>query len=706
MANEIDKQLEEAAKSLKPAFKKVVDTLAENNKEIALSAANFRNSSRDSFKGALAAQKVRDTLSKVADGLKSGEGQLGNIDFAEFKKVSEQTQTLEDQLATAQAELATAQSERANRLATAEKKTNDLGKKDIKIAALKEKSLNLQGAALNKVSDELKELEKERAEQKERILAGLDRNVADNKAAVEAKAEALKQETETRDAYNNQLEGILKATNDESGKRLSEFSDGLKELTGFDLMDSFDKVVGKINGVGLLFGRQDLFGDVVGGLQNFASATGSALSSLSSSVMAGLSATGTYFSGIGETFKEGGLSAVTEQLNADLGKVWGSMKDGAGNMMKGIKGGFDKGVTSLQAGFKAFKAGSMNVLRGMGTFLMSTATLLVGLITAGASLVATGVSMLAAALGLSIPALLIGLVAIALVAGAFYLYQNSEGFRAAIDTVVEYFTNIISIIGDIFGGFYEFFAGLFTGDFDRMFGGLKDVFGGIWDLIKAPFKAIGDFFKNVFDIDIMGIMRNLASKILPDWLVNKVFGEESEPEPEAPKKQEAMERGVQPNLSSEEIDNLSTADQVKLGYAEVTGTSDRMDEEGNVIGQSVTFASTDKYQDVLASEGVTSGGGFSGTSTGMTADEIIAAEQAQQQQLAQQNYLNKESGTASEIADATQEVKAGDKQTAQQAVVTTINAPTTNASNTNVKSVNPTPRDTDPTGSRLSAVPA
>ena len=184
--------------------------------------------------------------------------------------------------------------------------------------------------------------------------------------------------------------------------------------------------------------------------------------------------------------------------------------------------------------------------------------------------------------------------------------------------------DVISIIGDIFGGFYDFFAGLFTGDFDRMFGGLKDVFGGIWDLIKAPFKAIGDFFKNVFDIDIMGIMRNLASKILPDWLVNRVFGEESEAE--APKKQEAMERAVQPNLSSEEIDNLSTAEQVKLGYAEVTGTTDRMDEEGNVVGQNVNFASTDKYKDVLTDEGVTSGGDFSGTSTGMTADEILLAD--------------------------------------------------------------------------------
>ena len=676
MANEIDKQLEEAAKSLKPAFKQVVDSLADSNKEVALTAANFRNSSRDSFKGALAAQKMRDTLGRVADGLKSGEGQLGDIDFGDFKAVSDRTNQLE-------AEQEALNQARADRLATAEKSNNVLGKLDSKIAGLKDKQGRLQGAALNNATKQLEELEKARNEKQTALLAGFDRDIKENK-------EALEKETKTRDEYNNQLEGILKATNEESGKRLGEFSDGLKELTGFDLMDSFDSVVKKINGVGMLFGNQDLFGDVVGGLQNFASATGSALSSLSSSVMAGLSATGTYFSGIGETFKEGGLSAVTEQLNADLGKVWGSMKEGAGNMMKGIKGGFDKGVASLQAGFTAFKAGSMNILRGMKTFLASTATLLVGLITAGASLVATGVSMLAAALGLSVPALLIGVVALALIAGAFYLYENSEGFRAAIDTVVEYFTNIISIIGDIFGGFYEFFAGLFTGDFDRMFGGIKDVFGGIWELIKAPFKAIGDFFRNVFDIDIMGIMRNLASKILPEWLVNRVFGEETEPE--APKKQEAMERGVQPNLSSEEIDNLSTADQVKLGYAEVTGTSDRMDEEGNVTGQNIEYASTDKYQDVLRSEGVTSGGGFTGSARDSIADDVLATEQGQKQ--------------AEMIAQESQAVKDGDKQAMNQAVVTTVNNQTSNSSATQISSVNPTPRDNDPTGSRLSAVPA
>ena len=689
MANEIDKQLDEASKSLKPAFKKVVDSLADSNKEIALTAANFRNSSRDSFKGALSAQKMRDTLGKVAEGLKTGEGQLGGIDFGAFKKVNDELNVLEEK--------------RAERLATAEASSNVLGVLDSKLRKIKEKEIQgakdgtLKGAALNKLVEKREALESERAKKAGEITATFD-------AAIES-------EKGKREEYQADLDKILDGNLNDTAKGLGDFSDGLKELTGFDLMDSFDKVVGKINGVGLLFGRQDLFGDVVGGLQSFASATGSALSSLSSSVMAGLSATGSYFVGIGDTFKEGGLSAVTEKLNADLGKVWGGMKDGATSMMKGVKSGFGKGITMLQSGFTAFKAGSMNILRGMGAFLMSTFSLLAGLVAAGASLVVTGVSMLAAALGLSVPALLIGLVALALVAGAIYLYNESEGFRAAIDTVVDYFMNVISIIGDIFGGFYEFFAGLFTGDFDRMFGGLKDVFGGIWDLIKAPFQAIGDFFKNVFDIDIMGIMRNLASKILPDWLINKVFGEESEPEPEAPKKQEAMERGVQPNLSSEEIDNLSTADQVKLGYAEVTGTSDRMDEEGNVTGQDITYASTDKYQDVLASEGVTSGGGFEGSARGSIADDVLATEQGQkqadmQQQLAQQNYLNRESGTASEIADATQEVKAGDKQTAQQAVVTTINAPTTNASNTNVKSVNPTPRDTDPTGSRLAAVPA
>ena len=664
MADDISKQLEEASKPLKPAFKEIVDSLAENNKEIALSAANFRNTSRDSFKGALAAQKVRDTLGKVADGLKTGEGQLGNIDFGEFKKVNDELNELEQK--------------RADRLATAEKSGNVLGKMDSELRKLKEKEIQgakdgtLQGAALNKLVEKREALESERAKKAGEITATFDK--------------AIESEKEKRDEYQSELDKMLDGTLNDTAKGLSDFSDGLKELTGFDLMDTFDSVVSKINGVGLLFGNQDLFGDVVGGIQNLASGLKSGIENVSAGIMSGLKATGTYFTGLGETFKEGGLSAVTEQLNGDLASVWNSMKEGAGNLMDGIKSGWNKGVEGAKKGFQMFKAGSMNLLKGFGSFLASTATFLTGLITAGASLVYTGITLLAAALGLSVPALLIGAVALLLLAGAIYLYNNSEGFRTVIDTVVGYFMDIISAIGSIFGGFYDFFVGLFTGDFEQMFQGIKDIFGGLFDIILTPFRAIGDFFRSVFDIDIGKMLRGMAEKILPGWLVNRLFGEETSEPPmeEAPANVQAMQRGSQQALTSEEIDNLSPEEQVKLGYAKATMVSG---EDGKEM---VQIESTDKYQDVLRSEGVTSGGGFTTTATGSTAQDIMMADPTR----------------AAELKAENQAAIEANRSATNQAVVTTINNQTTNAANTTVKSVNPTPRDTDPTGSRLSAVPA
>jgi hypothetical protein len=665
MADDISKQLEEASKPLKPAFKEIVDSLAENNKEIALSAANFRNTSRDSFKGALAAQKVRDTLGKVADGLKTGEGQLGNIDFGEFKKVNDELNELEQK--------------RADRLATAEKSTNVLGKLDKELSKLKEQEIQgakdgtLQGAALNKLVEKREALESERAKKAGEITATFDK--------------AIESEKEKRDEYQSELDKMLDGTLNDTASGLSDFSDGLKELTGFDLMDTFDSVVSKINGVGLLFGNQDLFGDVVGGLQNLASGLKSGIETVSAGIMSGLKATGTYFTGLGETFKEGGLSAVTEQLNGDLASVWNSMKEGAGNLMDGIKSGWSKGVEATRKGFMAFKAGAMNLLKGFGSFLASTATFLTGLVMAGASLVASGVAMLAGVLGISSFALVLGLVGLLLIGAAIYLYNNSEGFRNVIDTVVGYFMDIISAIGSIFGGFYDFFVGLFTGDFEQMFQGIKDIFGGLFDIILTPFRAIGDFFRSVFDIDIGKMLRGMAEKILPGWLVNRLFGEEtSEPPMEkAPANVEAIQRGSQQALTSEEIDNLSTEEQVKLGYAKATMVSG---EDGKEM---VQFESTDKYMDVLRSEGVTSGGGFTGTATGSTAQDIMMADPTR----------------AAELKAENQAAAEANRSATNQAVVTTINNAPTQMSNTTIKGgTTPTPRDTDPTGSRLSAVPA
>ena len=153
---------------------------------------------------------------------------------------------------------------------------------------------------------------------------------------------------------------------------------------------------------------------------------------------------------------------------------------------------------------------------------------------------------------------------------------------------------------------------------------------------------------------------------------------------EAPANVQAMQRGSQQALTSEEIDNLSPEEQVKLGYAKATMVSG---EDGKEM---VQIESTDKYQDVLRSEGVTSGGGFTTTATGSTAQDIMMADPTR----------------AAELKAENQAAIEANRSATNQAVVTTVNNQTTNASNTTVRSTNPTPRDTDPTGSRLSAVPA
>jgi len=701
MANEIDKQLEEAAKTLKPAFKQVVDTLAESNKEFAVTAANFRNSTRDSFAGALTANKLKNTLEEVAQGLKEGEGEIAGIDFGEFKKVNDKINALEEQ--------------RAKRLETANKKGNVLYKARVAFekaeaaeleAATKGKQVT--GAALEKLRTAREEAEKNLAEKTAQQTKSYDENI--------------EREKENRKEYQDQLDKALEEMQKESMEYMDNMSGAFKKLTGIDLMGAFDSMVENVNAIGTLFTRgknTDLFGDIVGGIQN-----------------------------------------MGENISNGLAKAREGAKVMATNLMA-------SGKQFLQQGKK---------------FAISAGLMIKGLLSSAAAMVATGVSLLAAALGLSVPALLIGAVALALVAGAIYLYNESEGFRAAVDSVVEYFTDIISIIGDIFGGFYEFFAGLFTGDFDRMFGGVKDVFGGLWDLMMAPFRAIGDFFKKVFGFDIKAWLKKKAESFGLGWLID---GDEPN------EKVEAMTNGADPakandmkyadeDITQESKDYMATINamsdeergarfdeqiarreeslkkaEAKLEELRAGGDyhgkeDDIKNAEKNVLhrqkqvdqrtadkqnffdpeireydklyarfdaGENLSDEEHDRMNEIFKTK--------IGSDRTVATAESVAAEQGRaglyddggidgwtgrgemnDADLARQNYLNRTGGTAGDVADATQGVRDGERQASQQVAVTTINAPTTNASNTNVRGVNPTPRDTDPTGSRLAAVPA
>ena len=151
-----------------------------------------------------------------------------------------------------------------------------------------------------------------------------------------------------------------------------------------------------------------------------------------------------------------------------------------------------------------------------------------GLFAVGSiALVGTIIMFSIKAIALGAIFLLIGLAILALIAvaiwGAMYLYEKSTIFRALVDAVAGWFMAIVSSIWNIFSGFYEFFAGLFTGDFDRMFGGLKGIFGGLWDIIMAPFRAISSFIKDVFGIDIGKWLTDKLKEWLPNWAL-KLLG--------------------------------------------------------------------------------------------------------------------------------------------------------------------------------------
>jgi hypothetical protein len=251
--------------------------------------------------------------------------------------------------------------------------------------------------------------------------------------------------------------GLEKAKNDQlSG--LTEFSEGLKGLTGFDLIGQLDDAVKMFNNAQMVM----------------------------SGVAKGFSKGVEFMKGIS-------IEGMTKKFN---------------NVMGTVQKGFNFAKTGLIKMAKRF-------MLTMGTFFTSMITFLTPI------MIAAGGLLMAAA-----PWILLGLAVVGIVLAGMKLYEESEGFKAAIDTVIGYFMDIKDSIFRIFGGFFDFFKGLFTGDFDLMFSGLKDALGGIWDLIKAPFKAIGDFFKNVFGIDIMAKLKQMAKAILPGVVYRALFDDD------------------------------------------------------------------------------------------------------------------------------------------------------------------------------------
>ena len=702
-------------------IKNLVKNLSDVNEGVAENAASIASANKQTFSGFLARSKLRKTLEKA--------------DTAELQKKTQQVARAEK--ANAKAEAAVAEKQKLiEEEVNANKKIADIREK---IAILNASKENASTAEQLKIQDQINSQTSAIAAEANAIQQTHANDLGELVAKQKQKNDALDKRMGERTALEKEFNNKLAEAS--TSQEFDQFSGALKDLTGgtIDLSGWADSAVKTFDNIGTVFTT----------LKGGATKLGGLLTQ--------------------------GFGAIT----AGLGKVFAPI------------------TAMLKAGFTALKTAVMPFLAAM---YATAATLLA---TAGAFLVANA-PIIAIVLGVL---LLAGL----LIWGAMKLYESSETFREVIGVVMDWFGSIVSSIGDIFGGFYDFFVGLFTGDFDLMFQGVKDIFGGLWDLIKSPFKMIGDFFKSVFDIDIWAILRRFAEKILPKWLVNKIFGDKgkgSDPKPEGQpidvnqnidedgneltdNEKYAQER-KQRKAAMEKFNAMS--EDEKQAYAKKMGikllpkspvqtvasealqepepvpVSTQAEREEEMIrrgAEQATSARFDKKREELeardeagemsfeeyesakmdlelekmeamadarmgkgeiadairAEESALRGGESVGLGASETMEESnalmdkvmddwVTGEGFDQRAVLKYDDVDegltmeerraKGKSRAEEIAELSQE----SKQAGNQAVITTVNAPTTNAANTSISTSVPTPRDTDPTGSRLAAVPA
>lgn len=107
----------------------------------------------------------------------------------------------------------------------------------------------------------------------------------------------------------------------------------------------------------------------------------------------------------------------------------------------------------------------------------------------------------------------------------------NTSIQGAFDTIKAFFGNMITAIPNIFSGFVNNITGAFSKIFsgDDILGGIVDILTSVpemlIDLITAPFKALGDAIKEVFDFDIGALAKKLLISIAPpDSMLGKLLG--------------------------------------------------------------------------------------------------------------------------------------------------------------------------------------
>lgn len=94
-----------------------------------------------------------------------------------------------------------------------------------------------------------------------------------------------------------------------------------------------------------------------------------------------------------------------------------------------------------------------------------------------------------------------------------FLSPIISGILEGIGSLVEYISTYIGMIADVLSGIIDFIAGIFTGDWERAWNGVKEIFSSIWEGIKSLAKSA----INILIDTVNGIIRGLNKIHLPNW---------------------------------------------------------------------------------------------------------------------------------------------------------------------------------------------
>lgn len=89
-----------------------------------------------------------------------------------------------------------------------------------------------------------------------------------------------------------------------------------------------------------------------------------------------------------------------------------------------------------------------------------------------------------------------------------------------IEAVVAAFAAIIQGVIEICSGLIDFIVGVFTGDWEKAWNGIREIFGGVCTAVQGIFKAVGDFISNIFTAitttagNALDLLKSIVTKAL------------------------------------------------------------------------------------------------------------------------------------------------------------------------------------------------